>query len=421
MKKQLLTAALVAGTFLAQGQTVVQDSVLMGAGYANQVWYSLENDEQGSAPKNNWDIAFDVVEITSCLHINTPGGVKLWGYPKGDKTAWATVDTTGLSTWPERYNSDTSWARGAMGNYADPSNPFDLDWGTYDISTHVLNGDSLYIIKLTTGDYKKLFIEKLTSGTFYFKFADLNGSNEVNEQVNKSQFTGKNLGYYSISAQAVANREPDRSKWDLVFTQYTAYVPTAYTVTGILQNRGVHAVKVAGLADPTTYNNWQTETFNSAINTIGYNWKTYNMGTSSYDIADSTAYFVAVPKGTAGDDIWKLILTGFAGADGKSVFSKQKLQTASITDLKGNVTSMALYPNPSNGGNVQVVYNINSSNETVMLTVTDMTGRTVMAQQLSNTTGLHTYTLPANTFSSGMYIVAVSSVGGRVQQQLVIN
>lgn len=409
---------MMAAAATGNAQTVVTDSVMLGVGYANQVWYSLENDEQGSAAKDNWDIAFDVVAITSSIHINSASGVMLWNYPNGDKTAWATVDTNGLSTWNPRYNTDTSWAVGAMGAYADPSNWLDLDWGIYDMGTHVITGDSIYIIKLVNGDYKKLYIEKLTGGTFYFKFANLDGSNEKSEQVNKSQFVGKSLGYYSISGEATVNREPDMDKWDLVFTQYTAFIPIPYTITGVLQNRGVTVAKAANIPNKASYTGWQAHSFMSEINTIGWDWKTH-VGMGMYSVQYSLVFFVGVNK-QAGADIWKLIFTGFENADGKFIFTKQKIAAASVNDVEGHTATMALYPNPANGSNVQVVYNLQANSTTAMLQVTDLAGRTVFAQQLDNTAGTHTYVLP-NNISSGLYIVSVTTDAGRVQQKLVVN
>lgn len=411
----MLMLAAAATTTQAQ---LVTDSVMLGAGYTNQVWYSLANDEQGSAAKNNWDLAFDVVNVMSSIHINSASGVMLWNYPKGDKTAWSSVDTNGLSTWSPRYNTDTSWAVGAMGAYADPSNWLDLDWGQYDMSTHQITGDSIYIIKLVSGDYKKLYIEKLSGGTFYFKFANLDGSNEKSEQVSKSQFTDKNLGYYSIVNEAAVNREPDADKWDLVFTQYTAFIPIPYTITGVLQNRGVSVAKAANILNKTSYNGWQAHTFMSEINTIGWDWKTH-VGMGVYSVQDSLVFFVGIDK-QAGTEIWKLIFTGFEAADGKFVFDKQKLVAASVSNVEGKTATMALYPNPANGNSVQVVYNLQANSKTAMLQVTDLAGRTVHTQSLDNTAGTHATTLP-NSFGSGLYIVSVTTDAGRVQQKLVVN
>lgn len=426
MKKQLLSLLIAGAALSAQAQKA--DSVLIGNGYPDEIWYSLENDEQGKMAKDNWDLAFDVIGITSSIHVNTAAGAMLWGYPKGDKSAWSSVDTSGLSTWDARYNSDTSWAVGAMGRYADPSNPFDLDWGSYDMATHKVTGDSLYIIKLVNGNYKKLFIESLSGGEFKFKFANLDGSSEKTGSVNKSQFTDKNMGYYSISGEKAVMREPDMQDWDLVFTKYTGFVtmggpsPVPYGVTGILQNRGVKVAKAANLSNKNSYNNYHAHTFMSEINTIGYDWKSYNMGTSSYDIQDSLVYFVSVPDAeTNTDAIWKIIFTDFASSDGKFVFNKSRIVAATVNELGSDKKiTLALAPNPSNGQDVQIVYNIESNNDAVMLNVTDLTGKTIMVRELNNQPGLHTYALPASTFSSGMYIVSVHTRGGSVQQKLIV-
>jgi hypothetical protein len=58
MKKILLSAAALISlsNVMAQGP-VVTDTVITGVGYATNVWYSLQNDEVGTAVSSNWDIA----------------------------------------------------------------------------------------------------------------------------------------------------------------------------------------------------------------------------------------------------------------------------------------------------------------------------------------------------------------------------
>lgn len=410
--KKILLASLIAATALPT-TAQVNDSVLTGAGYANQIWYSLQNDEQGTAPKNNWDLAFNLKDINSPIHINTVTGTTLWNYPKADTSGWSAVDTTGLSTWAKRYNSDTSWAYGAMGSYANASNPFDLDWGIYNMDTHHVIGDSLYIIRLASGDYKKLWIKSLISGTFTFRYADLNGANEQTQTIAKSAYTGKNFAYFSIQNNAALNREPDAANWDLVFTQYTD-MTLVYTVTGVLHNRGVRVAQAANLVDKYAYNNWQAHTYSGFINEIGYDWKKFTG--SAYKIQDSLAYFVRV----AGGDIWKMIFTGFASADGKFVFSKQKLATTSVGTVPGTAdASFAVYPNPAAGSDVTLVYDFEQP-VPARLTVTDMAGRTVHTAPLQQQAGLHQYRLPAAGWPAGVYLVGIDTGKDRMVQKLIV-
>ncbi len=415
MKKTLLLAAFCTGIVNVQAQ--VNDSVLTGAAYANQVWYSLANDEQGSAPKAEWDIAFDVKGITASVQINSVSGVALWGYPKSDLSGWSSVDTNGLSTWEKRYNSDTSWVLGAMGRYGNPSDFTDLDWGIYDMSTHIVTGDSLYIIQLTDGSYKKLAIESLAGGTFTFKYANLDGSGARTATIAKSNFTDKNFAYYSIvnNTALSAGREPDAANWDLLFTQYTTFLPLPYTVTGVLHNRGVTVAKANDIANKQTYTNYNAHNPGTAINIIGYNWKSYAGGI--YKIQDSLIYFVKAVDGA----IWKVIFTGFASANGKFEFSKQQLVTAGIGNINGQpAASVALYPNPLRGNNhATIAYHFEKRFQNATLMVYDLSGRIIHKDVLTNETGLHQYQLQ-KTLTPGTYIIVVATEEGRTQQKLIV-
>ena len=135
------------------------------------------------------------------------------------------------------YDSDTTWAGGAF-NTGKTSNSMDLGWGIYSTITHHVVGDSLFVIKLNNGSMKKLQIESLASGSFNFKYANIDGTNEVNETVSKSSFSGRNFGYYNIRTETEINREPASSSWDFVFTKYVTelFPGTHYGVTGLLSN-----------------------------------------------------------------------------------------------------------------------------------------------------------------------------------------
>jgi hypothetical protein len=416
MKKTILSLLLAAALMPCNAQTVT-DTVSVGASYANQVWYSLSADEQGNAPKNNWDIAFDASGFGASIMINSVTGTTLWKYPKADTAGWGSIDTTGLSTWASHWNSDTSWAYGAMGNYANHANPYDLDWGLYNITTHIVTGDSVYIIKLANGQYKKLWIQSLAGSTYTFQYANLDGTGLQNATFDKSGYTGKNYGYYSLQNNAALNREPLSANWDLVFTQYTTFIPSAYTVTGVLANKGVMVAKVSGLPNAGTYTNYGAATFNREMNTIGYNWKTFT-GTT-YVTQDSLVYFVKPVNG----DIWKVIFTGFGGsANGNFIFTKQKLFTAVGIETVSNApaASMALFPNPSNGQAEHIAYSFDANIAEAALHVMDITGRTVATDNLDNTAGLHQYLFSTQSLRPGIYLVSIETPGSRVQQKLII-
>lgn len=356
------------------------DTVSTGAGYSLEKWYSLQNDEQGSNPKNTWDLAFEVSGMGSGIHINSSIGTMLWVYPNGDTSAWNAIDTTGLSSWTPYYNSDTSWSIGAF-NQGTNGDPYDLGWGKYNMITHEVTGDSIYLLKLFNNSFKKIWIQKLAGGTYYFQYADLDGNNLQSVSLSKAPYSTKNLVYYSIQGNVVLDVEPAASDWDLVFKQYTAFIPTAYNVTGVLQNKGVTAVKVYPV--DTSYVQWTNHTFQTAINTIGYDWKSYS---GTWQIKDSTIYFIKSKQG----DIWKLVFTGFGGSsNGNFIFRKERLASTPSEASEWTLDRILLYPNPAT--HTLNVLLQNSTSKTLTFEVRDLTGKTLLSSQ---------QTLPANNFTS---------------------
>ncbi|MCA0429052.1 MAG: T9SS type A sorting domain-containing protein [Bacteroidetes bacterium] len=415
MKKILLTTLCLIAISFTNAQTII-DTVSIGAGYANQKWYSLQNDEQGSAPKNNWDIAFDPSGFGTSIHINSVIGTMLWTYPSADTTGWATIDTTGINSWVPKYNSDTSWVIGAFDKGAVTSNANDVGWGIYNSITHIITGDSLFVIKLSNGSYKKLWIINSTGTGYNFKYADLNGSNLQTKFISKSAYANKIFGYYSLQTNTALDREPvTTANWDLLFTQYTAFVPTPYTVGGVLSNKGVRVAQADNVSNPVTFNNWFGQPYKTAINEIGYDWKAF---TTSWLIAQDTVYFVKSKTG----DIWKMRFTGFGGSsNGNYIFSKEKLSTVGINENNEVKASVSIYPNPSNSSNVTVLYDLEKNYSNAQLNIFDITGKLITQENLNNTIGFYSHTINTQNLKAGVYVVSIKLNNTTIQQKLIVN
>lgn len=397
--------------FLANAQSV-GDSVAIGAGYANQIWYSLENDEQGSALNSEWDLAFSTAGQGANILINSAIGTKLWSYPSSDTSGWANVDTTGITTWSPLYNSDTSWNEGAFRKNIS-SNPYDLGWGIYDPITHFVVGDSLYVIKLSDNSYKKLWIQQLASGTYTFRSANLDGSNDNVVSLVKADYSGKNFGYYSLLTNAAFDREPTSSEWDLLFTKYTGFIPNPYGVTGVLCNSGVTIAE----ARPVDVNaiSFDAYPFTTPMNTIGYDWKTYN---GTWTIEDSTVYFV---KGVSGN-IWKIIFTGFGGStDGKFKFTKELVSGVGLNEnIHNEISELTVYPNPSNGNSLTILYELNQPASNVELSIVDAIGQEVFSTKTENGIGFYQLELNGMNLKPGAHFISLSIDGQIIQQKLFV-
>ena len=132
-----------------------------------------------------------------------------------NSTDFATVDSTAMT---RIYNEDISWSEGAFNHVKIEEDPADYGWGTYDFTSHQVNGSRIYIIKLRNGDFKKIEIQSLISGIYTFRYANLDGSNEETHTIDKADYDGKTLAYFSIENGTAQDLEP--VQWDLVFTRY---------------------------------------------------------------------------------------------------------------------------------------------------------------------------------------------------------
>jgi hypothetical protein len=286
------------------------------------------------------------------------------------------------------------------------------------MTTHAVTGDSIYIVKLADGSYRKFWIQSLVSGIYNFKYANLDGTSPQTVAFDKATYTGKNFGYYSLQNNAALNREPNAANWDLVFGQYSALIPSAYTVTGVLSNAGVETALDSSVANVATYTNWSPLAFHHEINTIGYDWKTF--GGTGYSFEDSTVYFIKPVNG----DVWKVIMTGFGGsANGNIIFSKEKVftNTAGVPGMPAAATSVAIYPNPSSTGQtVNVIYSFGTAAASAAITVYDITGKVVLVSSLDGSNGLHQYHIPAGSLKPGMYIADVTAGGIHNTQKFIV-
>ena len=178
-----------------QAQTV---QISMGNNYANQIFYSMQNGEIKNISNDNWDLAFTTDQYASTIRTNDGKGVELYTYHLGDTSDWQNMTVSIINNLSSgMYNSEISWYDGAFENNS-LGHP-DYGWGVYNMINHNVTGDSLYIIKTINGNWKKIWIQELTTaGEYIFKFANLDGSNEITQSILKTNYTDKNFIYLSL-------------------------------------------------------------------------------------------------------------------------------------------------------------------------------------------------------------------------------
>jgi hypothetical protein len=389
----------------------IYDFVTINPGYTNQSFYSLANSEVANVPNTDWDLAFQVSGFQASIRINGKNNVRLWKSGL-DINAWSNItanDTVGvLNSANELFDQDTSWWVGAFNLNNDTANQFDLGWGVYDFVTHAVTGDSLFFIKLSNGVVKKIWIQSLQNSIYTFVYADIDGSNEVTATLNKTNYAGKNFGYYSIINNAELDREPNKYTWDLTFEQYMAVTPFVYKVTGVLLNDSVQGVK-AYPVDVNTVSPWGYG-FSYHINTIGYDWKYYDFGNNAWVIEDSIVYFVYDRSGS----LWKMQFTGFTGsAAGDFEFTKELISATGVEETEIPAKVLGIYPNPVNGV-ARVVYFVNEGEQATEAGLFDLNGKQLVSLALPPHAGLQEIIIPTDSLNEGIYLVRIADAVERL-------
>lgn len=376
----------------------VEDSISTTPGYSMDVYYSMQNGLVKSEARANWDIAFATNKMSSSILINDGSGVELYTYPNGDTADWNNLDTAGMASWPMMNNSETSWEEGAFG--ANAIGHPDYGWGVYNMVTHNVSGDSLFIIKTKEGNFMKLWIieKESMAGIYDFRFASLNGSGDTTVSLDCSPYMTKNFIYYDLTGKQVLDREPASDTWDILFTKYMAEQPSGgfYPVTGVLANIGVNTSKLA-MADTSTID-WPATMFSDNISTIGWDWKTFSMSTFTYEIEDSLAYFV---KNTNGD-VYKLIFTGFDGSTTGNVYFRKQLLSPTSIGKSINNDGVRIYPNPATD---LIQVSINAENVQANINIYDVTGKLVKALKTNNQLN----TISVSDLPKGLYFVNIQN------------
>lgn len=384
-------------------------------------------------------------------------------------SAKAQFDTTGITTWNALHNSSESWMQGAFEAGRDANDAFDFGWGYYDMSTHVIGGDSIYIIKTINDNYKAISIDQMASGVYTITFSDLDGNNKTTKNFTRSNYANKNFFYYSIDTDTEKDLEPATQDWDIVFTRYAIIFPGfgAYPVAGVLSNIGVETSQVE-FAQGGTYSVADTAQFpmTSNISNIGYDWK--SAGMSGVTIHDTLVYYVKDQTGAVNE----LKLTGYGGSGTGNFKFEVNGVVDSISLTAGNVnqvyyslaagdtvytntdndwdiafyaqssfssipvrinevsgTALYIYPNvdisywntmgvEENQFNVVSVYPnpatdvinvvLSDFDADLSIEVIDMNGRVVKTQGVLATSGINETQVNVNGLNSGMYIVRVS-------------
>lgn len=281
--------------------------------YRYQVFYSLEENMVVSQNlKTDWDLGFECSPDGWHVILNN---AKAMSVKKMDQTTYEDVldDESVLWKWDaESGNIDST----AIGNWLLDDAAYIVDRG-YDYNGQLIG-------------LKKLKIENYSEESFSIRFGNLDGSETRVYTVAKNA----DLNFVSILLEgegSVAEVEPPKDTWDLMFTQYLKFyddssLPDSYLVTGVLLNRHqtiAYEDTGVGYSD-FKFENILTNDFSTNINTIGHDWKTYDFDTGFYITNSERNYIIQNSKAY----YFKLHFLDFYnefGEKGMTTFEMQRL------------------------------------------------------------------------------------------------
>ena len=405
--KLTIVSLLYFNTIFAQ----TTNTVYLQQNYSNQSFYHLVNGETSNVDNNSWDLAFSTGTFNSSIRTNDGKAVELYTYSLADTGGWSSINNSSINSLPSsQFNSDTGWSTGAFDVYTSAFPGY--GWGIYNMLTHNVVGDSLHIIKTTDGIWKKLWVEKLDAGVYYFKYANLDGTNLITKQVNTNNYLNKKFVYYDIDADQTLDREPADDQWHFTITKYiTPVMNQPYPVTGVLCNEGIEVAKALQISNPSTYTNFANHNFENEINSIGYDWKTFDMGSFSYDIDNTRCYFIK----DFDNNIFRIYFTEFEGSStGKISFNITQMNSFVSINDKNNST-LNVYPNPASD-NVNIITNTLDLNSQIK--IHDISGKLIFSHKIND--NFSVINLPVNTYKSGVYTISFLSDDSIDYKKLIV-
>jgi hypothetical protein len=432
---QILPALLVLSAENLVAQTVLNDSAIMGPGYANQVYYDVKTGTKSNAAVNNWDIAHTSVSRDNCIRANHMSGLRVFQYPKGKTDAWASFDTTGWASWKPAWNDIHDHNKGAFNLYNDMSK-WKFGWGTYDVNSKEVTGDSLYLLAwagMAPGTYSKFVkfwpVIQKANGDMVFKYANLDGTGEKMDTIYQSSATGKMYKYYKFTGAGKPDREPISDNWDISFNRYYELTPNPstgalemYPVMGIESKRGTRTAKVFGRpfssvnADSIWLVGDYSKSFKNDLTGIGSGWKTFS---GTWSLNDTMSYIIERFRSGSNDtSYWLLHMTGFTGSSsGKIKFSRMALRNSlSVKDpLFGTVK---IFPNPAS---TMFYITLDMPKAKICnVAVTTIEGKTLISETLNTQTTWNAYAISSENIPAGIYLLKIQSGSQILTQKLVI-
>ena len=415
----ILFLAFVGLGFTANAQTYTEKTIDMKPGFSDQVFYSMKNGEAGRSSIYNWDIAFTTNLRDNGVRANHMNGIEVYAYPNGDISDWATMDTTGWKKFPKYYNSNKHLDSGAFNLAKDPNNMWDFSWGVYNVQTHAVTGDSLYLLAFKDQSqqitsFKKFWLVNQTSanGNLTIRMANLDNTQDtIVEIVNAG--AKYNFTYFSFKTMKTVSREPIKTDWDITFTRWMQYLGP-FSPIPYFPSTGVHSNYNTLVAKNHTLPANEINPWNEKANAknehflIGVDWKWNDRQTHVTYLEDSLTYIVF--KDSAAMEAHPFYFSSYEGSSTGII----KINVGEVNlGINGPETNnLVVFPNPVKEGDDLTFSSKTHSIDNSYIEIVNVNGQLVYTSNYKNKI--------SPNLVSGLYFLKVISADGIATSKLIV-
>lgn len=406
----------VIGAISLQAQTV---TVSTGASYSNQAYYNIQTDDVTTLANTAWDLAFSTDPNDAGIFVNEAVKSVLSGpYPELRLYLAPTFEfedpINPASLTDSLYNPEINWQNGAFNSMKDDLDPSDFGWGFTGSGDTTVIGYRIFALQLRDDTWKKIKIESLVDGVYTMRYADLDGANEQIVTVDKADFAGSPLAYYSFST-GVTVASP--TAWDLLFTRYHTPLsgggaPIQYLVTGVLSGPGTEVAEAQGV-DPATvnYEDYLDSLQAAPLDIIGQDWKYFDLQNFVWVLDDERAFFVKL----ANNQLWKIVFTGFGGStNGNFIFEKTYLgEVSGVEESQSGLSAFRVFPNPA-AEEITVAFSLKEEQNNLSAALITPMGQIVRTFAVSGHAGLNVLAVNVSSLPEGSYFLRLGGEMGRV-------
>ena len=260
----------------------------LGSDYSKQYFFDLYSDQIVAENfRSTWDLSFECGALGNHIILNS-SLLQYAAYTEYSNFLFVSDTVNSIWKWDDPKGNFQNTALPAF-EFNESSNVILLDLGRNE------QGENRGI--------KKMQVLNVNNDSWQIRYSNLDNSSDTTLTIQKDN--SKTFMQFSLLQHQLLEVMPEKNSWDLKFTTYTEGLLTedndsiAYLVVGVLINsNNVLSVKKETISfNDIDFSFAKNLELSSDLNTIGYDWKTYDFDNGYYTVNFSYVYIISDTNG----------------------------------------------------------------------------------------------------------------------------